>query len=332
MVPIKRVPGALWAAMRHNILPGEYCAYALWQPRRRKGIDNYLYSHEAPRLFKIFNRPLQPDPIGDKLAFHDMCQAHGFPTPAVLAAYAPTGKLRNFEFGQPPEQDLFVKRRVGTAGLGAERLRWRGDTFESNRGPRIKPQELDDYLANRAKNETRTLMVQPVLTNHPDLRARKDAALATARLVTGRSGKGDIVPIFAFIYFGLPTGITAQHGPVALLDVVSGRLIWPPRHRAQLAEAPNDQPDYGPGGIIVLPDWNAAVQLAKDAHRACANFAFVGWDVALTDNGPSLLEGNGNWTADEYQSLSGEPLGQTKFTEVLESRLLECQEVPQSKY
>src|SRR5262245_23030468 len=49
-VPIKRLPGALWAALRHNVRPGEYYAYQLWKPERRVDIDNYLYGSEAPRL------------------------------------------------------------------------------------------------------------------------------------------------------------------------------------------------------------------------------------------------------------------------------------------
>ena len=76
---LKRVPGALWAAIRHNILPSEYYAYGLWQPDRRMNIDNYLYSNEAARLFKVLNRPSQPDPISDKLAFYELCKAHGSP-------------------------------------------------------------------------------------------------------------------------------------------------------------------------------------------------------------------------------------------------------------
>src|SRR5262245_42369706 len=47
-VPMMRVPSALWAAMRHNILPGQYYAYALWRPDRLLNIDHYLYPHEAP--------------------------------------------------------------------------------------------------------------------------------------------------------------------------------------------------------------------------------------------------------------------------------------------
>src|SRR5262245_18538599 len=43
-VPIKRIPGAFWVAMRHNVAPGEYYAYRLWEPSRKINVDNYLYS------------------------------------------------------------------------------------------------------------------------------------------------------------------------------------------------------------------------------------------------------------------------------------------------
>ena len=35
-------------------------------------LTTILYTNEAVRLFKVLNRPSQPDPIGDKLAFHDI--------------------------------------------------------------------------------------------------------------------------------------------------------------------------------------------------------------------------------------------------------------------
>ena len=52
------------------------------------------------------------------------CARPGLPTPAVLAAFAPTGKLLEFEAGRPPKRDLFVKPRLGFGGDGAERFRW----------------------------------------------------------------------------------------------------------------------------------------------------------------------------------------------------------------
>jgi hypothetical protein len=311
-VPIKRIPDALWVALRHNILPGEYYAYALWQPHRRVNIDNYLYSNEASRLLRLLNRPSQPDPIGDKLAFYEMCKAHALPTPPVIAQFDPAGKLLQFESAGPPQTDLFVKPRFGLAGEGTERLRWHRTTFESNRGHHIKSQELTGYLAARAHNEKRTLLVQPVVSNHPDLCVNANSGLATTRLVTGLSLDGEVFPIFGFIYFARSNRITAQHGHVALIDLASGRLISRP------SQATSDHLDVS---SCILPQWNAALQYVQTAHRACSNFVFVGWDIGFTERGPILLEGNANWNADEYQSLTGDALGHTKFASILATRM-----------
>jgi hypothetical protein len=331
-MPIRRAPGAIWAAIRHNILPGEYYAYALWQPERRMYIDNYLYSHEAARIFKFLNRKLRVDPIGDKLAFHEMCIANALPTPPILAAFAPAGKLLDFPSGQPPECDLFVKPRVGLAGHGAERFRWCEGAFESECGCRMRPQDLIDHLLARARREKRTLLVQPNLSNHPALRVKTNGALATARLVTGYSAD-DVVVIFGFIYFGRSDRIIAQHGHVALIEVATGRLV-PAHVWGTNANANSSNPqaaDRSDAGALqgqyptpILPDWHAAVQHVKSAHRACCNIAFVGWDIGFTHQGPMLLEGNANWSADEYQSLSGKPLGHTEFAPLLATRLKDC--------
>ena len=87
--------------------------------------------------------------------------------------------------------------------VGAERFRWDRVIFESNRGCRLRPEDLGGYLANRARTENLTLLVQPALSNHPDLRSGPNEALATARLVTGRSIHGEVTPIFCYILFGL---------------------------------------------------------------------------------------------------------------------------------
>ena len=323
-VPIKRVPRAFWAALRHNIFPGEYLAYGLWKPDRRANIDNYLYSHESPRLFRLLNRPCQPDPIDDKMAFHEMCMAHAIPTPPILAVFGSSRNLLGFESDRPPERDVFVKPRMGLGAEGAERFRWHGGAFESDRGCRIRPEDLNGYLATRAENEKRILLVQPVLLNHPDLHVETNAALATVRLVTGRSVDGDIVPIYGFIYFARPNSIMAKGGNIALIDVATGRLMSAPPKG--ICGAKLFSYHQFTDETRMLPDWDAVLLHTKVAHEACPNFVFVGWDVALTDRGPMLLEGNAGWSADEYQSLTGEPLGDNaQFIEILAAGLRGCQ-------
>jgi len=320
-VQIKRMPQALWVAMRHNVLPGEYYAYELWRPDRRAHVDDYLYSNEAARLFKLLNRPAQPDPIGDKLAFYEVCEAHAIPSPPVLAAFGPAGILREFERGIPPKYDLFIKPRLGLSGSCVERLRWDGTGFESNHGTHVSPEDVGEYLLMRAQEIDRTLFVQPLISNHHSLCIEGAVPLATTRLVTGRSKDGAVVPIFGFIYFARSGALTSQHGYVALIDVANGQLMPSPPPERSGAKHWDYLPEDLLDGIGRLPNWGDALRWTEIAHRACPNFVFVGWDIAFTDEGPKLIEGNANWTADEYQSLSGKPLGHTSFAELLAERL-----------
>jgi hypothetical protein len=320
----KRIPGALWAAIRHNVSPSEYYQYELWRPDRRENIDNYLYLNEGFRLFKVLNRRSQVNPIVDKLAFYELCKTHGIPNPEVLAAFAPTGKFIDFRSGLPPKHDLFVKPRIGHGGLAHERFRWDGFLFQSGRGCRLRREDLAGYLADRALTENLTLLVQPALLNHPDLRTEPNEALATARLVTGRSIEGEITPIFCFMSFGLANKITAHSNRVTLIDVASGRLLPPPTQENRFYQ----YRQFGSNDDWILPDWDAALRHVKAAHEACCNFAFIGWDVAFTPDGPMILEGNTNWSAGTYQSLRGEPLGLTKFADVLATQLSHLEKHP----
>ncbi len=319
IVPFKEVPRALWAAIRHNVVPGEYYAYALWHPDRRANIDDYLYSKEGIRLFGLLNKSTQPDPIIDKLEFHDLCKARALPTPPVFAAFAPGGTSLEFESGRLPDKDLFIKQRFGSGGNGAERLRWHGTVFESNRGGCVRPENLRDYLKARARTENCALLVQPALLNHATLGVEPDGALATARIVSGITLSGDVAPLFGYIYFGEPNEIVA-HGRVAVIDMPSGQLMSAPQDFPRRKQA-SLHADLGSGRACTLPDWDNLLRCIKVAHQACSGFVFIGWDVAFTEHGPMLLEGNANWCADVYQSLCGKPLGHTKFASILAERL-----------
>ncbi len=68
---------------------------------------------------------------------------------------------------------------------------------------------------------------------------------------------------------------------------------------------------------IVLPYWHESVDLVRRAHAgAFSRFAFLGWDVALTKDGPLLLETNSGWGAVFHQMRDG-PLGHTSFSRLV---------------
>ena len=42
-------------------------------------------------------------------------------------------------------------------------------------------------------------------------------------------------------------------------------------------------------------EYREAVELACRAHRSLYGIRTIGWDVAISDNGPVFIEGNDNW-------------------------------------
>ena len=82
--------------------------------------------------------------------------------------------------------------------------------------------------------------------------------------------------------------------------------MWAPREFAG-SRRWNHRPDNNSNDLPVLPHWDTVLRYTKVAHQACSNFVFIGWDVAFTEQGPMLLEGNANWCADDYQRLRASP-------------------------
>jgi Sugar-transfer associated ATP-grasp len=64
---------------------------------------------------------------------------------------------------------------------------------------------------------------------------------------------------------------------------------------------------------LQLPDWAAAVNLCLRAHESLETCPAVGWDVAFTEQGPVLVEGNLPFGIELAQFVSGIPLLTTAF-------------------
>jgi len=119
----------------------------------------------------------------------------------------------------------------------------------------------------------------------------------------------------------LPHGAraTSVAGILCSIEPESGRV----RQAALLGGEPVDRhPDTGTRIIDAsLPYWQESVALVLRAHAAAfARFPFLGWDIALTPNGPLLLETNSGWGALFHQMLDG-PLGHTAFSRLVALRV-----------
>jgi hypothetical protein len=70
-----------------------------------------------------------------------------------------------------------------------------------------------------------------------------------------------------------------------------------------------------------LPMWPAVLELIVTAHRIFSQFPSIGWDVAITPEGPILMEANYDWGISLVQQPGARPLGATAYPDHLLSWL-----------
>jgi hypothetical protein len=181
---------------------------------------------------------------------------------------------------------------------------------------------LFELYGNLSRQEP--YILQACLENHPEIADLTTGAAATVRIVTGRLP--DSRAEFVIAAFKLPVGASsadnfAAGGLASPVDEATG-VLGPAIAKDLAASWCERHPDTGAAiSGRRLPFWPEAVDLALRAHDALPEFALLGWDVALTPDGPSLVETNRGWSFDLVQRPHGRPIGKTRFPEIYLSRL-----------
>jgi hypothetical protein len=66
-----------------------------------------------------------------------------------------------------------------------------------------------------------------------------------------------------------------------------------------------------------IPKWNEAINTAKALANILPNHKYIGWDLALTDNGWIMIEGN--WGTFDYVQMATQKGYRAEFTRLMES-------------
>lgn len=310
-------------AVTHRIPPADLTYQNLGRPDRGSPGD-YLTDGRAQLLFHTINRHRDTTTLDDKLAFADFCARHGFPTPRPLAHVTPAATTL-LAPAEELRRDLFAKLRRGSGARGAQR--WCFEPASASyrahdgRSARDWP-ALADTLATRAAAHRDEYVVQARLRDHPALADLGNGALSTVRLLTVRTPTGSCEALAAM--FNLPTGAALINnlrdgGLACPVDLEHGTL------RIAFAGGPGKpQFTHHPhtGASIAgrtLPQWPELLALALAAHRRepLADFPLIGWDIALTADGPVLLEANHQVSLNFHQVAPNPPLAATRLPALL---------------
>jgi glutathione synthase/RimK-type ligase-like ATP-grasp enzyme len=254
---------------------------ALFRIRCADQLDLYIRRFEDAALNKQVNpRGWSEDcALADKRLFAERCRAAGLPH-AETVALADLGDVRIL--ADPAGRELVAKPVQGEGGEGVRMLGAVAD---------------EDALMSHLRSLRGAVLVQPLIIVHPALIYLALNALPTVRIVTILDEAG--LPEVVSATFRCPSKPEARvdnmkaGGLISAVDLDSGEL-----GTACFGYGGEDHEVHPRTGARitgrVLPDWDAARALAVRAHQdAFADYIIVGWDVALTPDGPILIEGNG---------------------------------------
>ncbi len=314
-----------YLAMRHFITPRAYYFYGLHEPERRKRSPFYVQDHEISFLLRPANGDADYTALDDKRLFISKCRGLGLPVIPIICEFE-GGKLTRSETAELPHSDLFAKPALGRCANGAALYRYVGDgLYQCGDGSLKSGQEVLKELAERSQKDP--YILQKRLLNHPEISALSPRALCTARVITCRFPEGrceDIVSIFK-----LPTGNNFADnfsiGGIAIAINKDTGVLGSGLTKSLDAERTDYHPDTGVKiAGFRIPFWDEAIKLCLEAHAAFPSYAFVGWDVAVTEDGPVLVEGNLPWGVESLQRGHCRGLGETTFPGAVISHISRC--------
>jgi hypothetical protein len=302
---------------RHRLPPKHYYRFRLHRPDLWRQAGDFLMRNQMDGIvYPLLQRSdaSKTQPLKNKLRFAEHCRVHGLP-------HVPT--LMHFHNGRAvggalDGTDLFVKPVRGSRGRRAERWTWVGSgRYRDTRGRELDQAALLRRIAKLSQRDA--LLLQPAMRNHPDFLALTSGSLCTMRLVSWRNETGGFEVTDAIIRMPVDPASPVDNfhagGIAAPIDIATGTL----GRATDMGNRPgvawfDDHPFTG-ARIIGrrLSWWTETVALARHAHAMFDQHIVIGWDIAVLDTGPCLIEGNQRPGVGTLQRAASVALGGRRF-------------------
>jgi hypothetical protein len=250
----------------------------------------------------------------DKAIFYAYCGALGLPVPRLFgvvtrpASFSATGQplcdpadWRSFVASLPDQ--FVVKPSQGVYGRGVEIFRRDEGGFTGSLSGRHAAETMNNAFFTDARYSR--FVVQERLRTHQRLQELSGTPyLQTVRMVTHVDDQGVCRVSCAFLRIITGEAVVdnfdgGRYGNLlSLVELSSGTL------EIAVGAAPDGIgivriPQHPRTGILFqdfrLPDWEAACALVTRAAILFLPMRTLGWDIALTSDGPRIVEANEQW-------------------------------------
>ena len=160
-----------------------------------------------------------------------------------------------------------------------------------------------DLFYNKLKSEK--LFLEEYVIQHPEISKLCSKSVNTLRIMTfSYNGKSEI--LFAAIRIGNGTSSVDnfhQGGMGCLIDLETGKLVGKAFNKEleYFDEHPTSKVKFDG---FQIPNWDKVKKMVLEASKVNKNIHVVGWDVAVTEEGATFIEGNRRPGFDLVQVLS----------------------------
>ncbi|NLB37146.1 MAG: hypothetical protein GX824_07600 [Clostridiales bacterium] len=157
-------------------------------------------------------------------------------------------------------------------------------------------EELFSFLKNNGCG-----LVEECLTQHEDMNKLYAGSINTIRVVTINKG-GNVRIICTFVRIGNGGDVDNFNsgGMMTRVNFETGKIMF-----EAVDKSGKTFEEHPMTGVRIkdyqIPMWREVLELARKAAAVIPQVGYVGWDVAITPNGPVLVEGNEFPGHDIYQ-------------------------------
>jgi hypothetical protein len=290
-----------------RLSPAEYFYYRLWDPTTSMAQKRrYVGKQAQGPMHLACNNTSWYATAADKLLFHTLMEGAGLPHPDLLAITNPLRTnpgaviLRDAPeivefFRDPRHYPLFAKPIDGRFSLGAVNA----DCYDTDTN-QVQLRGADpaspEVLANHLLERKAGYLIQRRMAPHPDLSACGGDRLWSVRVIVLLTADG---PVIHRAIAKIPTGANPADNfwrpgnMLGAVDLRTGELVRVVRGTGYEMEVNGNHPDTGqPIAGRVIQNWQIVAGMIRCSSQLLPGIRTQSWDVALTEDGPVLLEVN----------------------------------------
>lgn len=292
--------------------------------------SNYLLDEGLRPILRTINHQGIRNIVDNKVLFHEHCLKEGLATVPILAKFQvnESGKFYPGDFEafcaalEPKNENLgadeyFCKRVSGSWGQGSFRFkRLNGQWLHRDEARSLE--KFSYFCAQGAAGASSEWIIQPLMSVHQDLaEITSSQGLSTVRAISVLD-EGKVILLAAMLRITVGENVidnfsAGQTGNlVASIDLETGRLGQCKGSLSRdfpVVAVFERHPNTGnPVEGFMMPYWKELKSLVVRAHQSLPQFVTLAWDIAVTDEGPVIIEANPTYDVSGMQVAHGKGL------------------------